>query len=227
MKSSVSFFSKNWLVKKIGHEFIEGAAKKYASGKLLDIGCGEKPFKEMFSPYVEEHIGLDHEGTFHSTENVDLIGTAYEIPAEDCSFDTVLCTAALEHLEEPGLAISEANRILKNDGVAIYTVPFFWHTHEAPRDFYRYSKYGLEYLFKKNGFDIIEIQAFSGFWVTFGQEFVYYIHRFKGRLISKIVPTLGGLIQQICYLLNKYDQSEEFTWMHLIVVRKNTMWNKV
>ncbi|MBA7698825.1 hypothetical protein ES703_107507 [subsurface metagenome] len=103
-------------------------------------------------------------------------------------------------------------------------MPLFWHLHEEPRDFYRYTKYGLRYLFEKNGFEIIELKPLSGFWVTFGQELVYYLWRFrKGGKINPfwwIIPPIGVLIQGISYLLNKIDHPEQFTWAYLVVVRK-------
>lgn len=216
--------NRNWLVYKIADKNLHKAIQGYAQGRLLDVGCGEKPYKRMIKDYIDEHIGLDHKNTFHNKSNIDLFGTAYDIPVENNSFDTILCTAVLEHLEEPSKAIKEANRILKKGGYAIYTVPLFWHLHEEPRDFYRYTKYGLKYLFEKNNFEIIELKPLSGFWVTFGQEMVYYIWRFrKGRIINPlwwIIPLIGMSIQIICYLLNKIDNSEEFTWAYLLVVKK-------
>lgn len=116
----------------------------------------------MFAPDICQHVGLDHEGTIHSKDKIDLFGLATNIPSPDGSFDTVLCTAVLEHLEEPEKALRECHRVLKPRGVAIYTVPFIWHLHEEPRDFYRFSKYGLMYLFEKASFEIIELKALSG-----------------------------------------------------------------
>lgn len=43
---------KNWLVYKISNKAFTIAIQKYAKGKLLDIGCGEKPYKDMIKPYV-------------------------------------------------------------------------------------------------------------------------------------------------------------------------------
>ena len=216
--------SKNWLVYKIADKNLHKAIQKYAQGKLLDIGCGEKPYKNMIKPYVSEHIGLDHKNTLHDKSEIDLFGTAYNIPAENNSFDTILCTAVLEHLEEPDKAIKEANRVLKKKGYAVYTVPLFWHLHEEPRDFYRYTKYGLKYLFEKNGFEIVKLKPLSGFWVTFGQEMVYYFWRFRkgGKLnpLWWIIPVIGMFIQIICYLLSKVDYSERFTWAYLVVAKK-------
>lgn len=214
----------NFLVGKIFLSELKMIIPKYARGKLLDIGCGNKPYKYMTKHYVTEHVGLDHEDTIHDKSKIDLFGTAYNIPVEDKHFDTVLCTAVLGHLEEPNKAIKEANRVLKRGGCAIYTVPLFWHLHEEPRDFYRYTKHGLKYLFDKNEFEITELKPLSGFWVTFGQELVYYLWRFrKGGKLNPfwwIIPVIGVFIQGICYLLNKIDHSEEFTWMYLVVVRK-------
>jgi SAM-dependent methyltransferase len=154
--------------------------------------------------------------------SIDLLGTAYEIPSPDCSFDCAMCTAVLEHLEEPELAIRECFRLLKRDGIAVYAVPFIWHLHEEPRDFYRFSKYGLKYLFEKVGFEIVELNALSGFWVTFGQLLVYNLYRFNRRPLRwfRIIDGLGLVIQGIAYLLDQIDKTEQWTWMYMVVARK-------
>lgn len=212
----------NILVNHIIERELRHYASKFLSGRMIDIGCGPKPYKGLFMPYVREHIGVDHKGTLHDQSNIDLFGSAYEIPAEDASFDSAVCTAVLEHLEEPERALRECYRILKREGIAIYTVPFIWHLHEEPRDFYRFSKYGLSYLFTKAGFEVVEIKALSGFWVTFGQLFVYNLYRFNRGLLRwlRIVDVLGLMIQFISYLLDKIDKSEQWTWMYMVVARK-------
>lgn len=217
-------FEKNWLVHKIIFKELANVIQKYGKGILLDIGCGEKPYKELTIPFVEKHIGLDHINSLHSKSQVDLFGTAYEIPLKENSVDTILCTAVLEHLEEPDKALKEANRVLKKNGYAIYTVPLFWHIHEEPRDFFRYTEYGLKYLFEKNNFEIVELKPLSGFWVTFGQEFVYYLWTFRrgGKLnpLYWIISIIGSFIQFFCYIINKIDNSKQFTWMYLIIAKK-------
>ncbi len=172
--------AKNVLVLGIMQRELRYFGEKYINGSLVDIGCGLKPYLDLLAPYVTEHIGVDHDETIHEKSNIDRFGTAYDIPAEDGEFDSALCTAVLEHLEEPETALRECFRVLKPGGVAIYSVPFIWHLHEEPRDFYRFSKYGLKYLFEKVGFEIVELKALSGFWVTFGQLFVYNMFRSTG-----------------------------------------------
>lgn len=212
----------NILVNKIHDQELKRFASRYLSGQLIDIGCGTKPYECLLAPYISRHIGVDHLQSPHDKFNVDLIGSAYQIPVDDASFDCAISTAVLEHLEEPEKAIRECFRVLRNGGVAIYSVPFIWHLHEEPRDFYRYSKYGLKYLFEKVGFHIIEIKPLSGFWVTFAQLFVYNIYRFNLGPLRwlRIIDAFGALIQAIAYLLNKIDRSEQWTWMYILIARK-------
>ncbi len=212
----------NLLINTIHDQTLKNSAQDYFNGRLIDIGCGTKPYRDLLRPFVTEHVGVDHEGTFHSKDNVDLFGTAYAIPTPDASFDSALCTAVLEHLEEPEQALRECYRVLKPGGVAIYSVPFIWHLHEEPRDFYRFSKYGLDYLFKKAGFEIIEIKALSGFWVTFGQLLVYNLYRLNRGPLRwlRIIDFTGLLIQALSYVLDKIDKTEQWTWMYMVVVRK-------
>jgi ubiquinone/menaquinone biosynthesis C-methylase UbiE len=212
----------NILVNSIHDSVLNQFVSQYVRGRLIDIGCGPKPYKKLLAPYVTEHIGVDHIETLHNRSNIDLFGTAYNIPAEDESFDSAICTAVLEHLEEPEIALRECFRVLRPGGFAIYSVPFIWHLHEEPRDFYRYSKYGLKYLFEKAGFTITEIKALSGFWVTFGQLFVYNLYRFNRGPMRwlHIVDIIGLLIQGISFGLDKIDKTERWTWMYIVVAKK-------
>jgi SAM-dependent methyltransferase len=214
--------AKNVLVLGILQKALKQKGERYLFGSLIDIGCGIKPYSKLLEPFVSDHVGVDHEVTFHDKSNIDLFGTAYEIPVEKETFDTAICTAVLEHLEEPEQALRECNRVLKPGGIAVYSVPFIWHLHEEPRDFYRYTKYGLKYLFEKAGFEIVELEALSGFWVTFGQLFVYNIYRFnRGPLrFIPIIPIIGLAIQGISYILDRFDKSEQWTWMYMVVARK-------
>jgi SAM-dependent methyltransferase len=214
----------NWLIYYLAEvTYLEYRdVRGYIKGRLVDIGCGEKPCKVIWAPVVSEHVGVDHEDTCHDRSNIDIFSSAYNIPVESESFDSAICNAVLEHLEEPELAIRECYRILKPNGIAIYSVPFIWHLHEEPRDFYRFSKYGLTYLFKKVGFRILELKALSGFWITFGQLFVYNLYRLNLGPLKwfRLIDIAGVLIQLAAYLLDKMDRTEQWTWMNIIVVEK-------
>jgi len=214
--------SHNWLVHKIIWNNLSEVIPKYAKGRLLDIGCSDKPYEALTRSVVIEHVGIDHANSQHSLLKADIIADAYKTTLENLSFDTVLSTSVLEHLERPYDALNEIYRILNYGGYLILTCPLFWHIHEEPRDFFRYTGYGLRFILEKAGFEIIEIRPLSGFVVTFAQEFVYFLNLFKKhRVLSHMISILQWGIQRTAYSLNRYDKSYQFTWLYLVVARKS------
>ena len=210
------------LVHHIHDRALRRAVEAHVHGRLIDIGCGTKPYGAMVAPYVSEHVGVDHEETQHPRERIDRFGSAYALPATEGEFDSALCTAVLEHLEEPAEALRECHRVLRPGGTAIYSVPFIWHLHEEPRDFFRYTRYGLDHLFRRAGFEIVEIRALSGFWVTFGEMLVYNLYRFNRGPLSwlRVIDAVGLGIQGAAFVLDRLDRSERWTWMYLVIARK-------
>lgn len=196
------------------------AALTYARGTLVDVGCGEKPWVEVFSSHVEEHIGVDHEASPHGLNRVDVIAGAYEIPLADESADTVLLSAVLEHLERPADAIAEAHRLLRPGGHLILTAPFFWPLHEEPRDFYRYSPYGLRYLLEQAGFEVVEVVPLSGAWTTFALELSYALTKYRRGPLRPFVDLVTRLVQWTAPRWDRFDFQPRFSWNHLAVGRR-------
>ena len=88
-------------------------------------------------------------------EGVDVVADAHKLPFKDEKFEIILCTEVLEHLHSPRVAISEMYRVLKKGGLLILTTRFIFPIHDAPNDYYRFTKYGLKHLFKN--WDILEL----------------------------------------------------------------------
>lgn len=214
--------AKQHLTLRLHDEVFLPVCRRYLRGKLVDIGCGSKPYAATVRPCVEAHVGVDHNESEEADKRPDIRASAYAIPVESDLFDSALCTAVLEHLEEPEAALRECHRILKPGGIAIYTVPFIWHVHEGPRDFYRFSRFGLTYLFEKVGFDVIELKALSGFWGTFGQLFSYNLERANRGVLRRLRVVSGAqrALSSVCYRLDRIDRTEGWTWMYLVVARK-------
>ena len=100
-----------------------------AHGRLLDVGCGSKPYAEIFRPHVAEYIGVEHEASFSltnagDTNAPDVLYDGRTLPFPDESIDTVLSIQVLEHTPEPQALLTEMARVLSRDGLMILSVPF-------------------------------------------------------------------------------------------------------
>ncbi|MBU1255488.1 class I SAM-dependent methyltransferase [Patescibacteria group bacterium] len=137
------------LTSKITRQKLELFIQKYKSdGLTLDIGCSNSPYIK----YFPNRVGLD----IQDGPNVDIVADIHKLPFEDEKFDNILCTEVLEHLHSPHIAIAEMKRVLKPGGKLILSTRFIFPLHEVPNDYYRYTKYGLKYLFKD--WQIIELK---------------------------------------------------------------------
>lgn len=216
---------KNWLVHFITLNHLYTVFDRFVKSKgiTFDIGCSDKPYSKLVNLFSNKYFGLEHKFTIHHDNSADLIGSAYHTGLKDESVDTVIATAVLEHLEEPDLAIKEINRILKKDGLVIISAPLFWHVHESPRDFYRYTKYGIKHLFEKNGFETLQIYALSGFWVTFLVMLSNQICRYNRGILKfiPIIPIMVVFLQIIAFVLNRFDyKGDIWTWAYIAVGKK-------
>ncbi len=216
-----SFLTPGWLVQHITWNALRRAIAAHAHGLLIDLGCGVKPYATLTRGAVRRHVGIDIPACLHGASHVDLFARGSELPLHKQSVDTVLATAVLEHVEEPLIALKEIHTALKPGGTLIGTAPFIWHIHEDPRDFYRYTSYGLEYLLREAGFEILQIAPLSGFWVTFASEAAYTVHRAdKGWLRrTRIIPLTAFAIQIAGLTLDRLDRSERWTWAYLFIAK--------
>lgn len=159
--------SPEYLVYKFLIPDLEDAINNFASGNVLDVGCGNKPYKNIFPDSIKEYIGCDIEQS--SLKVVDKICPATALDFDKDSFDTVFCTQVLEHVYDHKKAIFEIGRVLKPGGFFIGSVPMAWPHHEEPFDFFRFTKYGLEGLIKEAGMEVEYIKANGGKWALLGQ----------------------------------------------------------
>ncbi len=180
MKASSGHSNKklhNWLIYHFRNRFFARYAPLY-KGKLYDLGCGEASFKPFLLQYCDEYIGVDWQGSFHATQADIAADLNQPLPIENNQADTLISISVLEHLSEPQTMLNEAYRILKPGGAFILQCPWQWMVHEAPYDFFRYSPYGLDYMFKKAGFSNIRIEPECGFWAMWFLKICYFLRRF-------------------------------------------------
>lgn len=172
--------------------------KNCFEGKLLDAGCGEKPYSLIYGSEVSEAIGCDVKTCVHDQKQVDIFASIENLPFENEEFDTILCTNVLEHVKNPDAALCEFSRVLKKNGKVIISVPFLYPVHEAPYDFQRYTKYGLESKIKNNGLKIETILPWGGP----GLMLMVYCNLCLCKVVKiKLLRKICCFLQEISYLI--------------------------
>jgi SAM-dependent methyltransferase len=162
----------NWLIKKANNDFIKKNLR-LMRGRIFDLGCGIRPYERDILKYADDYIGLDWLNTQHSLRADIIADLNNPLPIKNTCADTVVSFQVLEHLSEPQVVLNEAFRILKPNKWIFIAVPFNWSVHEAPYDFFRYTRYGIEHMFKKAGFIDIDVEEATGFWSMWFLKFNY------------------------------------------------------
>jgi SAM-dependent methyltransferase len=147
------------------------------SGNVLDVGCGESPYRFLLDRQRCQYRGIDiADASKFARTNPDV--TAFDgkrIPFANDTFDAVLCTEVLEHV--PGYAdlVTELHRVLKPGGKGIITVPWSARVHYAPYDYFRYTPSTLKSMFE--GFRESSIKARGTDWSTIASKIVVLFFR--------------------------------------------------
>lgn len=144
------------------------AATVPAGALVLDAGAGTSPYKPLFAHARYESADFEKvdKPYAHQTYTCDLTA----IPVEDGRFDAVLFNQVMEHVPEPAAVLAELYRVLKPGGRLIYSAPLFYEEHERPYDFYRYTQFGVRYLFTRSRFEIERLDWLEGYFGTLGYQ---------------------------------------------------------
>ena len=191
------------------HPLWQGLRERLATceGRVLDIGCGLQPYRPLLGPSVTEYVGVDRPGPL---ANPSVVGTAEELPFKDDAFDVVLSTQVFEHVEDPARALREAARVLRPEGRLILTVPGVWPTHEAPHDYWRFTRYGLLHLLETHQLVVDELLELGGLWSTVGQMINLELQRFFA--LRHAVP----LVNVLCACLDRLKKRQDLVMNWLV-----------
>src|SRR3989344_2408752 len=130
--------------RKIIDQVVELVSKKNKPLKILDLGCGYKPFQSLFPN--DDYLGVD----MSLYSYADVIADNHNLPFKDSVFDVIIITEVLEHCDNEYQVISELRRVAKNQALVYLTLPFIFPLHGIPYDFNRFTKYKLKQLFMKD-----------------------------------------------------------------------------
>ncbi|HYZ84677.1 MAG TPA: class I SAM-dependent methyltransferase [Bryobacteraceae bacterium] len=130
---------------------------------LLDAGAGEARFAALFERhrYVGVDLGVGDVAWDYS--RIDAQADLARLPFRDASFDAAIHIVTLEHVPEPALVLRELGRVLRPGGRLFLVVPHEWEEHQQPHDYFRYTRYGLEYLLTQARMRVNRLEPVGGY----------------------------------------------------------------
>ncbi len=159
----IHFYHKEWLRSWAGR-------RRY--DRVLDLGSGMSPHRRLFRfrAFVSIDIEMDHKPSVQAD--------ACRIPFRDSVFDAILCTALLEHVDDPDAVLRECERTLAPEGVFFLSVPFLFGEHGL--DFRRWTRHGLRLWLESSGFRILDFRELGGIFTVLAVTLV--------RTLSEVLP---------------------------------------
>jgi SAM-dependent methyltransferase len=222
----------------------------YISGDVLDIGCGNKPYKKIFKRAVT-YTGTNSEeyyedNVIYSTSTDDVIvNDGCNLPFEGDRFDSVLNFQVLPVFEDMDLFFREVGRVLKTGGCFLLTSDFLYPLWNNPHNYFRASVYGFRLLAERNDFEIIRIEAFGGYWTMAARVMHKYLVRQLANFIQRakiernpvrkllkiirlliwiplsiLLPLIINPVYIVFHVFDRIALDEDFTCNYMMLARK-------
>lgn len=132
------------------------AARVHPRTRVIDVGCGEQPLREIVEAGGGRYLGIDVDRSRRSREQV--VGSVLDLPLREGCGDIVVCSEVLEHVWGTERAFAELVRVLRPGGVLLLTVPFGYPLHEEPHDFTRVTPHLVHALARRHGLDVEHLE---------------------------------------------------------------------
>lgn len=195
------------------------AASVPAGARVLDAGAGEARHARYFASHrytpVDLAIGDD---TWDYTQ-IQALADLTALPFATGVFDAALNIVTLEHVREPGLVVGELARVLAPGGRVLFVVPLEWEVHQAPHDFFRYTRHGMQHLLAQAGLEVERLDPVGGYFRLMSRRLLNGLQFFPGLAFpiaafflvppALILPWFDGL-----------DEAKNFTLGYVCVARK-------
>jgi len=191
--------------------------------RVLDAGAGEGQYRHHFARqrYCGVDLAVGDAGWDYS--QLDAIADLSRLPFTDGVFEGALHIVTIEHLPEPGQSLREIARTLAPEGMLLLAAPQDWEVHQAPHDYFRYTRYGLEHLLKQAGLEVGEIRPAGGYFRLLARRLLNGLQFFAGgwRWLG-FVPAALFLVPPALILpfFDFLDPHKNFTLGYICVARK-------
>jgi SAM-dependent methyltransferase len=194
-----------------------------AGARVLDAGAGEGQYKRHFAR--QRYCGVDltvGDGAWDYS-GLDAVADLGALPFGDGTFAAAVHIVTIEHLREPGRALQEMARTLAPGGRLLIAAPHEWEVHQAPHDYFRYTRYGLAYLLEKAGLEISEIRPAGGYFRLLARRLLNGLQFFAGGVRWVLfLPAAILLVPPALVLpfLDFLDRERNFTVGYLCTARR-------
>lgn len=182
--------------------------------KILDAGGGLEDRSDFINKFGER-IVVDIE----AGKNVDVVADIHKMPFPNSSFDMIVLFMVMEHLHDPLHAIRECQRVLKKTGVMLITTVQYWHTHDHPNDYYRFTKEGIRYITGQSNLEIKEIWSMGGPFLVLYHVIELNLPSFFRKIFMLTCPVFNYLDKLVFDHQDKRKNSDSVGWS-LIVQKK-------
>jgi SAM-dependent methyltransferase len=189
----------SWSIRRPLAEWLRREGALAAGKRVLDVGCGVKPYYPFFAG-AAEYVGVD----VKENVNADIVGTADAIPVEDGSYDVVLCTQVLEHVDDPAAVVRELSRVTAPGGRVLASTHGVMLYHPNPQDLWRWTHTGLARLFEgADGWSSVAVEPGAGSAECLGMLSANYVHLLAKR--AHLTSAAGPVISVINALAAALD----------------------
>ncbi len=172
---------------------------KYASGRLLDLGCGKVPLYGAYKGFITDNTCVDWGNSLHSNPFLDhQCDLTQQLPFSDGEYNTVILSDVLEHIPEPGHLMGEIARVLAPGGTLVMNVPFMYWLHEEPYDFHRYTSFALRRMAELAGLEVEELIPIGGALCVLTDIYAKYVIRLPhiGRILAVLAQWSTGIVHR-------------------------------
>jgi SAM-dependent methyltransferase len=207
---------------------IEDAVAAFAAAlpdraRVLDAGAGEGQYRDRFARQRYCGVDLAVGDAKWDYSRLEALADLTSLPFRTAAFDAALHIVTIEHLREPAAALAEIARTLAPGGLFLVAAPHEWEVHQAPHDYFRYTRYGLAHLLEKSGFEIREMRAAGGYFRLLARRLLNGLQFFTGGIRWLLfLPAALLLVPPalVLPLLDRLDRDRNFTLGYICTARR-------
>jgi SAM-dependent methyltransferase len=201
-------------------EAVADFAAELADGaRVLDAGAGEGTYARFFAGqrYVGVDLGVGDPRWDY--RRLDAVADLLRLPFRTASFGACLNVVTLEHVREPAQALAEMARALAPGGRLLLVAPQEWEIHQAPHDYFRFTRYGLRHLLETAGFTAIHVRPVGGFFQLLSRRLLNSLQYFRGIwfLFAALLLAPPALLLPV---FDRLDRDRSFTLGYICTARK-------